>query len=204
MKLLSQRQDMSEDEVNQTIDSVQSSIRQAIGAPRRMVTRTQGKVQDFQAYLEEYLRQTGKQELNPEGIKRDLNLLLNDPRVGMDSLGDRLSHFDRSTIVALLKIRGDMSNQEAEQIADNIMSVREQFVAQVRGIQRQIQDTIDGVFDNIRNYLNGLERPELNYDGIKRDVRQVFYDPQAGFDALRGRLSSFNRDTYVALMSVSR
>ncbi len=201
VKLLSQRQDMSEDEVNQTIDSVQSSIRDIIRAPKRMASRTQQRVQDFQAYLEEYLRQTGKQELNPEGIKRDLNLLLNDPRVGMDSLGDRLSKFDRSTIVALLKIRGDMSNQEAEQIADNIMSVREQFVAQVRGIQRQIQDTIDGVFDRIRYYLNSLERPELNYDGIKRDVRQLFYDPQAGFDALRGRLSSFNRDTYVALMS---
>lgn len=201
VKLLSQRRDLSEDEVNQVIDSVQSSIREIIGAPRRMVSRTQQRVQDFQAYLEEYLRQTGKQELNPEGIKRDINLLLNDPRVGMESLGDRLSNFDRSTIVALLKIRGDISNQEAEQIADNIMSVREQFVAQVRGIERRIQDTIDGVFQKIRYYLNSLERPELNYDGIKRDVRQLFYDPQAGFDALRGRLSSFNRDTYVALMS---
>ncbi|MBF2016780.1 MAG: MFS transporter [Rivularia sp. T60_A2020_040] len=201
VKLLTQRQDLSEDEVNQVIDSVQSSIRQTIGAPRRFVTRTQERVQDFQTYLEEYLRQTGKQELNPEGIKRDLSLLLNDPRVGMDSLGDRLSKFDRSTIVTLLQIRGDMSNEEAEQIADNIMSVREQFVAQIRNIQRRIQDTIDGIFERIRNYLNSLERPELNYDGIKRDVRQLFYDPQAGFDALRGRLSSFNRDTYVALMS---
>ena len=201
VKLLSQRQDMSENEVNQVIDSVQSSIRQVIRAPRRMITRTQERAQGFQTYLEEYLRGTGKQELNPEGIKRDLNLLLNDPRVGIDSLGDRLSHFDRSTIAALLKIRGDMSNEEAEQIADNIMSVREQFVAQIRGIERRIQDTIDGVFDNIRNYLNGLERPELNYDGIKRDVRELFHDPQAGFDALRGRLSSFNRETYVALMS---
>ncbi|MBV6626067.1 MAG: MFS transporter [Rivularia sp. (in: Bacteria)] len=201
VKLLSQRRDMSEDEVNRTIDSVQSSIRQIVRTPRRMVTRTQQRVQDFQTYLEEYLRQTGKQELNPEGIKRDVNLLLNDPRVGMESLGDRLSKFDRSTIVALLKIRGDISNQEAEQIADNIMSVREQFVAQVRGIQRRIQDTIDSIFDRIRYYLNSLDRPELNYDGIKRDVRQLFYDPQAGFEALRGRLSSFNRDTYVALMS---
>ena len=201
VKLLSQRQDMSEDEINQTIDSVQSSIRQIIRAPKRMASRTQQKVQDFQTNLEEYLRQTGKQELNPEGIKRDVSLLLNDPKVGMESLGDRLSKFDRSTIVALLKIRGDISNQEAEQIADNIMSVREQFVAQVRGIQRRIQDTIDSIFDRIRYYLNSLERPELNYDGIKRDVRKLFYDPQAGFEALRGRLSSFNRDTYVALMS---
>ncbi|MEM7715408.1 MAG: MFS transporter, partial [Cyanobacteria bacterium P01_A01_bin.68] len=201
VKLLSQRRDMSEDEVNQTIDDLQFSIRQVIRAPKRMASRTQQKVQNFQTNLEEYLRQTGKQELNPEGIKRDVSLLLNDPRVGIESLGDRLSKFDRSTIVALLKIRGDISNQEAEQIADNIMSVREQFVAQVRGIQRRIQDTIDSIFDRIRYYLNSLERPELNYDGIKRDVRQLFYDPQAGFDALRGRLSSFNRDTYVALMS---
>ena len=81
------------------------------------------------------------------------------------------------------------------------MSVREQFVAQVRRIQRQLQDTIDSIFDRIHYYLNSLDRPELNYDGIKRDVRQLFYDPQAGFEALRGRLSSFNRDTYVALMS---
>ncbi|MGB3638969.1 MAG: MFS transporter [Rivularia sp. (in: cyanobacteria)] len=201
VKLLSQRRDLNEDQVNEVIDSLQSSIRQFIRTPRRLASRTQQQVTDFQTNLEEYLRQTGKQELNPEGIKRDLNLLVNDPRVGMQSLGDRLSHFDRSTIVALLKIRGDMDNQEAEQIADNIMSVREQFVAQVRGIERRIQDTVDGVFERLRDYLNSLERPELNYDGIKRDVRQVFYDPQAGFDALRGRLSSFNRDTYVALMS---
>lgn len=60
---------------------------------------------------------------------------------------------------------------------------------------------IDGVFARIRNYLNSLDRPELNYDGIKRDVRQLFDDPQAGFESLRDRLSSFNRDTLVAVMS---
>jgi len=35
---------------------------------------------DFEANLENYLRNTNKEELNPEGIKRDLQLLLNDPR----------------------------------------------------------------------------------------------------------------------------
>jgi nucleoid DNA-binding protein len=201
VKLLSQRQDLSEEQVNQVIDSVQGSIRNIIRAPRRLATRTQQQVQTFQAYLEEYLRQTGKEELNPEGIKRDLQLLLHDPRVGVDSLSDRLAHFDRSTIIALLKIREDLSDEEAARIADNIVSVRDQFVEQVRGIQRRIQDVIDGVFARIRNYLNGLERPELNYDGIKRDVRTLFDDPQAGFDALRDRLSSFNRETLVALVS---
>lgn len=201
VKLLSQRQDLSEEQVNQIINSTQSSIRDIAGAPRRLATRTQERVQNFQTYLQEYLRGTGKDELNPEGIKRDISLLLHDPRVGMENLSERLSHFDRGTIIALLKIREDMSDAEAEQIADNIISVREQFVEQVRSIQRGIQDAIDGVFAQIRNYLNSLDRPELNYDGIKRDVRHLFDDPQAGFDALRDRLQSFNRETLVAVMS---
>ncbi|MEH2371026.1 MFS transporter [Nostoc sp.] len=201
VKLLSQRQDLSEEQVNEIIDSTQNSIRNFVRAPRRLASRTQQRAETFKAYLEEYLRQTGKEELNPEGIKRDLQLLLHDPRVGVESFGDRLSQFDRDTIIALLKIREDISDEEAARIADNMVSVRDQFVEQVRSIQRGIQDAIDGVFARIRNYLNSLDRPELNYDSIKRDIRTVFDDPQAGFDALRDRLSSFDRDTLVAIMS---
>ncbi|MEA5602452.1 MFS transporter [Nostoc sp. UHCC 0252] len=201
VKLLSQRQDLSEEQINEIIDSTQTSIRNFVRAPRRLATRTQQRAENFKTYLEEYLRQTGKEELNPEGIKRDLQLLLHDPRVGVESFSDRLAHFDRDTIVALLKIREDMSDEEAARIADNMVSVRDQFVEQVRNIQRGIQDAIDGVFARIRNYLNSLDRPELNYDSIKHDVRTFFDDPQAGFDALRDRLSSFDRDTLVAIMS---
>ena len=201
VQLLSQRRDLSEEQVNEVIDSVQTSIRNIVRAPRRLATRTQQRIETFQAYLQEYLRQTGKEELNPEAIKRDVQLLLHDPRVGMESLSDRLAHFDRDTVIALLKIREDMTDAEAATIADNIVSVRDQFVEQVRGIQRRIQDVVEGIFDRIRNYLNSLERPELNYDGIKRDVRTFFDDPQAGFDALRDRLSHFDRDTLVAIIS---
>ncbi|ARV57730.1 hypothetical protein BZZ01_02930 [Nostocales cyanobacterium HT-58-2] len=201
VKLLSQRRDLSEEQVNQVIDSVQTSIRDIVRTPRRLATRTQQRVQTFQTYLEEYLRRSGKDELNPEGIKRDLYLLLHDPGVGIESLGERLSHFDRSTIITLLKLREDLTEEEAERIADTIISVRDQFVEQVRGIQRRIQDVIEGIFARIRYYLNSLDRPELNYDSIKRDVRTLFDDPQAGFEALRDRLSSFNRDTLVAILS---
>ncbi|MFM5987825.1 MAG: MFS transporter, partial [Sphaerospermopsis kisseleviana] len=201
VKLLSQRQDLSEEQVNQIIDNVQTSIRNIVRAPRRLATRTQQRMQNFQTYLQEYLRHTGKEELHPEGIKRDLHLLLHDPRVGMESLSDRLSHFDRETIIALLKIREDITDEEAARIADNMISVREQFVEQVRGIQRRIQDIIEGIFASIRNYLNSLERPELNYEGIQHDIRQLFEDPQAGFEALRDRLSHFNRETLVAIFS---
>ncbi len=201
VKLLSQREDLSEEQVNQIIDQVQDAIRSIVKAPRRLASRAKDTVQDFRSNFEEYLRNTNKQELNPEGIKRDLQQLFNDPREGWQSVSDRLSHFDRGTLVALLSQREDISEEEANRIADNIESVRNQFVEQAQAIQHRAQSAIDSVFGRIRNYLNSLERPELNYEGIKRDFRQLFEDPEAGFEALRDRLSQFDRDTLVALLS---
>jgi hypothetical protein len=201
VKLLSQRDDLSEEEVNAAIDQVQDTLRQVLRTPQRLAVRAQEKVQDFQTTLEDYLRNTDKDELNPDGIKRDLGLLLQDPRLGLEQVGDRLSHVDRSTIVALLSQREDISEAEAEQIVDRVLAVRDQMVAQVEMVKGKIQSAIDTVLGRIRDYLNGLERPELNYDGIKQDVQTLFDDPNAGFDALRDRLSHFDRDTLVAVMS---
>ena len=201
VKLLSQREDLSEEQVNRAIDQVQEAASSIVKAPRRLALRTTQGVQDFAADLESYLRNTDKEELNPEGIKRDLQTLLNDPKAGLGSLGDRLSQFDRSTLVALLSQREDITEEEANRIADQIESVRNSFAEQLQKIQQNVQSTIDGIFGTIREYLNSLERPELNPEGIKQDFQQLFDDPQAGIEALRGRLGQFDRDTLVAVLS---
>ncbi|OKH28534.1 hypothetical protein [Chroogloeocystis siderophila] len=201
VKLLSQREDLSEEQVNQAIDQVQASISNIVKAPRRLATRAQKQAQDFGASLESYLKNTNKEELNPEGIKRDLQVLLNDPRAGLGNIGDRLQQFDRETLVALLAQREDISEEEANRIVDQIDSVRNQLVEQVQKVQQTVQSTIDGVLGKVRDYLNSLERPELNYEGIKADFQKVFDDPQAGFEALQNRLSQFDRETLVAVLS---
>ncbi len=201
VKLLSQREDLSEEQINSTIDSLQAGIQNIVKTPRRLASRATKQVLDFEGNLEDYLRNTNKEELNPEAIKRDLQLLLNDPRAGLGSIGDRVSKFDRSTIVALLSQREDISEEEANQIVDRIESVRTSIVEQVQKLQQRVQSAIDGTFGTIRNYLNSLERPELNYESIEQDFQKVFDDPQSGFEALRDRLSQFDRGTLVALLS---
>ncbi len=201
VQLLSQRNDLSEAQANEIIDNVQDAIRTMVRAPRRWALRTQRTVMDFEASVEDYLRNTDKAELNPDGIKRDLSMLVQHPRLGMETLGDRLSQFDRSTLVALLAQRQDMTKEEAERAVGQIESVRDQIIQQVRNVQYQLQSVVNRIFARLRDYLNSLERPELNYEGIKRDLRTLFDDPQAGFDALRARLSQFDRDTLVAIVS---
>ncbi len=201
VRLLAQRSDLTEAQANRLIDQVLLAIRRIVRSPRRLASRTQQRVRDFQTNLADYLRNTHRDELNPAGIQRDLQLLFSDPRAGFQNLGDRLSQVDRATIVALLAQREDMTQAEAERIVDQVLVVREQFFSQVQRIQDRIQAVIDGIFNRIRDYLNSLDRPELNYEGIRRDVRTLFYDPKAGFEAIRDRLGSFNRDTLVALLS---
>lgn len=201
VKLLTQRGDLTEEQVNQTIDQIQSAIRNIVKAPRRLARRAQKQAVAFEENLENYLRNTQKEELNPDGIKRDLQLLLQDPRAGLGSLGDRVSNFDRATFVALLSQREDISEEEANRIADQIESTYRSLVEQVQNVQKTVQSAIDSVLGKIRDYLNALERPELNYDGIQDDFRKVFDDPQAGFDALKNRLGQFDRGTLVAVLS---
>ncbi|MBW4559342.1 MAG: MFS transporter [Trichormus sp. ATA11-4-KO1] len=201
VKLLNQRQDLSEEQINQIIDQVQAAIQSIVRAPRRFASRTAQRVTDFEANLENYLRQTDKEELNPESIKRDVQLLLRDPQVGLGNLGDRVAKFDRSTIVALLSQREDISEADANRIVDQIESARDSVVNQLQQVQQRVQSVIDGIFAKIRDYLNSLARPELNYEGIQQDFAKLLDDPQAGFEALRDRLSQFDLDTLVAILS---
>lgn len=201
VQLLGQRDDLSSQQVNQIINEVQSNLRSIAKAPKRIANRAQSKIQDFQSSITEYLRSTDKEELNPEAIKRDIQLLLNDPQAGMESLQERLSKFDRSTIIALLSERGDLSEQEINQVIDQILAVRNQFMAQLKTIQQQVQTVIDNLLDKIRNYLNSLERPELEYDRIRTDIQTLFDDPQAGFEALRDRFSQIDRNTLIAILA---
>lgn len=201
VKLLTQRGDLTEQQVNESIDRIQSAIRNIVKAPRRLARRAQKQAVAFEENLESYLRNTQKEELNPEGIKRDLQLLLQDPRAGFGSLGDRISNFDRDTFIALLSQREDISEEEANRIADQLESTYRLLVEQIHNVQNTVQSAIDSVLSKIRDYLNSLERPELNYDSIQDDFSKLFDDPQAGFEALKNRLGQFDRDTLVAVLS---
>jgi len=201
VQFLSQRDDLSEEQVNRVIDDVTGTLQSLANAPRRLARRTQETVQDFGDTIANYLRSTDKDEFNPEGIKRDVQLLLNDPRAGVENLQERLAKIDRESLIALLSQREDISEADAKRIVDQILVVRERTIEQLQSIQKQLQSAVDGILNRLRDYLNSLERPELNYDGIKTDLRTLFDDPQAGFDALRDRFSQLDRDTLVAVLS---
>lgn len=203
-RLLSQ-QGISEYQVNQVIDTVLDVTRTVVRTPRRLASRTREQVQDVQSTLADYLKNTNREELNPEGIRRDLRFLFTKPQQGLEQWRDRMSQVDRGTLVALLSQREDISEEQANHIFDQVDAVRHEILNQAQQatdqVQQKTQSVLNNLMDRLQGYLNDLDQPELNYDGIKQDMRTLFNDPEAGVEALKYRLQQFDRDTLTAILS---
>lgn len=173
-------------------------------ASMRVAGRSEEEARAVREKIETYLRNTQKDELNPEGIKRDLEKLFHSPKEGLAALRDRLSHFDRSTLRAILAQRKDMSEQEADKTTDRVMSVIDRIRGRTAEVAEGAEEAVAqrrGVEAKIRDYLNSMGRPELRYEGIKHDMQVLFHDPKAGADLLIRRLKAMDRDTLKAIVA---
>jgi hypothetical protein len=170
-------------------------------AAMRVAGKSPEEAQAIREQIETYLRETHKEELDPEGIKRDLEKLLTRPKEGLGALRDRLAAFDRSTLTAILAQRKDLSQQEAQKITDRVMSVVDTLRGKARETSEGASNWAQSIEAKISNYLNSMERPELEYEGIKHDLQVLFHDPKAGADLLIHRLKAMDRETLKAIVA---
>ncbi len=104
VQLLNQRQDLTEDQVHQIVNSAEESWHSIRHTPQALADKAKEQYDSVTTTLADYLRNTGKQELNPEGIGRDLTRLFENPKEGAVALRRRLSQVDRDTLVKLLRL----------------------------------------------------------------------------------------------------
>jgi len=197
--LLTQRGDVSEARVKEIVgqlESVRSEVLETL--PQ---AEPQEESQDLRSRIENYLRSTGKEELNPEGIQQDFAKLLEDPEAGVEDLSDRFQEFDRDTLVQLLQQREDLSEEEANNIVGQLESTRDNVLNRAKDLQEQAKAKADELRQKVEDYLRNTNKEELNPEAIKRDFGVLLSDPQAGVSLLRDRLSQFDRDTLLKLLS---
>jgi hypothetical protein len=169
----------------------------------------QGK--EYRRKVEQYLRKTGKEELNPESLKEDLNRILENPKAAPEVVQARVSQLDRSTLKAVLT-----SNDISEQKVDKYLATAEQVVNTIKrkvtktnntGSEFQEQGMEEmynrraGAERAIENWFNRMDQPELQYEQLKNDFDLIMDDPKAAPHILRNRLSRMDRQSLVALMS---
>ena len=207
-QFLEQRNDLIQEEIESTVNRYQAILLRKHADAEGLQSAAQVRVENQWQKVQDHLRRTERTELNPDGIKRDFELLLEEPDLALRRLRHRVSQFDRNTLVALLAQRQDLSKAEIESVIDSVesswnraMRAPKQKSQQLTGQARQ---QYDQATSTIENYLRNTGKPELNPDDIKRDIRLLVEDPKSGTRALRDRLSSMDRDTLVKLLSQRR
>jgi hypothetical protein len=163
----------------------------------------------------EYLRKSGREELNPDNLKEDLNRILNNPKAAPSVVQARASQIDRSTIKAVLTTTG-VSEDKAEQYLSKAEEVLTQLKTKKEDVQSDVtsrtndtqQITREQFMERqgkaeraIENWFNRMNQPELEYDRLKMDMEHIMDDPKAAPQILRSRLSRLDRESLIALMS---
>ncbi len=198
--------------IRREAQSDKSTEEQVLDAAQGLAGQSKQDAEKTRHRFEDYLRDTDKEELHPEAIKSDLRALVTRPKAGVQAIQSRLEQFDRSTVVALLAERDDFDQQEAEQLVGQIEQTTSELLNELTDQKEQtkqfsheqLEQAKIQIESKARNYLNSLDRPELNYDAIRHDLELLFDDPESGADALVKRFKAMDRETLEAIIASAR
>lgn len=196
---LNQRGDLQPqrlEEIADQLEGIRQEVLAVVGA-----AEAEQESQNLRTRVEDYLRSTGREELNPEGIERDVRTILSDPEAGFDALRDRINQMDRGTLIAVLSQREDISEGEADRIVGQIEATRDRVLNEAQELQERARSEVEALWVKLESYLRHTQRQELNPEGIKRDLQTLIHDPRQGAIALRDRIARFDRQTLVQLLS---
>jgi hypothetical protein len=189
-------------------DTSKGKVEQVVEAGMQMVGKSGEEAEGVRKRIEDYLRQTGKAELNPEGIKNDIMKLFQDPKGGAQALKSRLAGIDRQAIEAVLSQRKDMSPDEARSAVDRVFGVIDQLRGSIQAGTGAAREGAAGMKDralsSLEEYLQSMDRPIFNPSQVRHEIEMLFHDPKAGADALLQRAKNMNREDIAALISSNR
>jgi hypothetical protein len=188
--------------VKEEVQSDKPAVEKAIDAGLRAAGASKEDAEGTRRKWEEYLRSTGKEALNPDEIKKELERLFTDPQGTFSALRTRAAElFNRSTLTSILTARKDLSPEDAERAADWIDHTIQAIRQRGESAQGTLAGFQQGALAKVRDYLNGLNRPELKYEGLRDALTRLFHDPKAGMEDLMHRVKSMDRETLKAIIS---
>jgi hypothetical protein len=226
---LRQRADLTDIQVHQILDRLREVTRQLLRQPRRRATRSSIAAPDFTTIWQEFWLNADRSDLVPDKIQTYLRRLFQDhsfpllsEEADLPTPFDQIT--DQATLLSYLQERGDVTDDEAQQIMDATQAVYQYLQRESQSTQASYQSLQAAAIAKIRHYLSELTLPNLADDWLAQITQQVLSIPQQGMDtlsqatdrlpvnslldvakslspdALRDRLQQLNRDTFSKLI----
>lgn len=200
--------------VKEVVKSDGSRSEKVISAIDRFTPGDEQEGRKYREKIERFLRDANAEELDPDKLREDFDKILNNPKDTIEVVKARVSKIDRSTIKSLLSAKDGIS----EQMVEKYLSKAEEFLNAIKSKTGEVKESLganaDQVEDNdvmkenkskveqkIKEWFDRMDRPELNYDRLKRDAQKILDDPKTAPTVLKSRLSRIDRNTLISLVS---
>ncbi|WKN29893.1 hypothetical protein PZB74_13050 [Porifericola rhodea] len=183
------------------------------------------EIDNYVQKIEEYLRNSNREEVNPDAIREDIEAIIQNPRHAQEIVSRRAGQMDRNTMVALLESHNKMDHDKAEKIVsyvekaiDTVATKTNEYTnkageassqasKQTQETQntagKRASDSGSALESRLRDYLQRTERPEIQYDSIKWDIERMMNDPKSSPEIIKNRLNSFDKETFISLLTAN-
>lgn len=185
-----------------------SKTNKAMSVVDRITPGDEDEGKKYREKVEQYLRETDHEELNPDNLKEDLDKILNDPQSTPQILEETISEFDRSTLTSLISNMDGMNDEKTEEYVSKAEEAFKMIKSKVKKLQGNGTDlTLQTNNSNgdarhaIKQWFDRMDQPELQYDNLKHDVKRIMDDPKTTPTVLKKRLQRMDRESLIALMS---
>ncbi len=173
----------------------------------------QGK--EYRQKVVQFLRDTNREELNPDNLRDDLDRILNHPAAAPEVVKTRVSQLDRTTLKSAMATNGFSEDQAekilstAENVIQNIQTKTSETTGKANKTGQDVKQQSQEMMEErkvkaemaIRNWFDRMNQPELQYERLKMDVERMMDDPKAAPHILKNRLSKLDRESLIALLS---
>ena len=149
--------------------------------------------------FKDFLRTSDRRELNPARLEQEVEMLVVHPEEGYEKIEKSVRSMKREEVVRVLRLRMDISSQEAESIADLVDSARTRMLSRSEIREHRMQESTDKALARLRDRVYSLQRPERDYGDFRRDVSAMLEDPRTGLDIHKNDLKGMDRESLFKL-----
>jgi hypothetical protein len=166
-----------------------------------------------------YLKNAGDPSLRPEIVKAELDEIFSNPKAAIESYRNNSKVFNREEVIIHTAERQGVSREEAEMVAikleDAINTIlRKANIAEL--VADKVDDIKSGIFDSINDkkdqflsgvssrieaFLDKVDRPELDFDLLRREFEMILHHPGLAPELLKRKIRQFDKNTLHALLS---
>lgn len=163
------------------------------------------QINKYQDEIKKALRNTDKDELQPEKLEEDIRKILDQPGEASNIAKSKASALDRQTLIKLMASQ-DMSEQDAEKYVDKVEGVLKKVSSFFGGAQGQASSKSSDIQAKVKNMFSDITGggsgggSSFSMDQIYSDVTGIFQTSGDTGD-LKYKLQHYNKDEMTALVA---